>query len=88
MPTYDYRCNTCGFEFEVFQSMSETPCEVCPQCDGSVYRVISGGAGVIFKGSGFYKTDSAKGSNTGDTATKTSTSVQKSGGKTEKETSA
>lgn len=60
MPTYDYRCNDCSFEFELFQSMHDEPCDVCPRCEGPVVRIISGGAGVIFKGSGFYKTDSAK----------------------------
>jgi putative FmdB family regulatory protein len=57
MPTYQYRCPTCKHEFEEFQSMSEEPIRVCPKCKGETHRVISGGAGLIFKGSGFYITD-------------------------------
>jgi putative FmdB family regulatory protein len=57
MPTYDYKCKECGCRFERRQKMSDQPIEVCPQCDGKVERLISGGAGVIFKGSGFYETD-------------------------------
>ncbi len=57
MPTYQYVCNDCGHEFEEFQSMTEDPLTECPKCDGKVQRVISGGAGFLFKGSGFYITD-------------------------------
>jgi putative FmdB family regulatory protein len=57
MPTYEYRCNACGFEFEEFQSMVADPLEECPRCGGVVRRLISGGSGLIFKGSGFYETD-------------------------------
>ena len=57
MPTYDYRCKKCGHEFEVFQSMMDEPLKVCPECKGSVERLIGTGAGLIFKGSGFYITD-------------------------------
>lgn len=60
MPTYDYGCNDCGHEFEQFQSMSAPPLEICPQCGGKVTRRIHGGAGLIFKGSGFYLTDYKK----------------------------
>lgn len=57
MPTYEYACDTCGL-FDVFQSMSEDAYKVCPQCKGrKIQRVISGGAGVIFKGDGFWETD-------------------------------
>lgn len=58
MPTYEYECRTCGFSFEKTQSMSEEPLKECPECGKSVRRVINGGAGIIFKGSGFYVTDS------------------------------
>ncbi|MCF7934282.1 MAG: zinc ribbon domain-containing protein, partial [Spirochaetia bacterium] len=54
MPTYDYRCETCGYEFEHFQMMSEEPLSDCPKCGSPVRRLIGGGIGVIFKGSGFY----------------------------------
>ena len=57
MPTYEYRCEDCGHEFEAFQTMSEPPVEKCPVCNGKVKRIISGGAGLIFKGTGFYITD-------------------------------
>ena len=59
MPNYDYRCQTCGHTFEVFQRMNDPKLEDCPQddCDGSVKRLLGTGAGVIFKGSGFYQTD-------------------------------
>jgi len=57
MPTYEYRCTNCGFEFEQFQSMAAEPLSVCPKCKGRVQRKISGGTGLIFRGSGFYITD-------------------------------
>ena len=57
MPTYDYKCTKCGDVFEVFQAMSEEPKKRCPKCRGKVQRLISGGAGILFKGSGFYQTD-------------------------------
>jgi putative FmdB family regulatory protein len=58
MPTYDYRCNACGHEFELFQSMTEGPKKKCPDCSKlALERLIGLGAGVIFKGSGFYETD-------------------------------
>lgn len=57
MPTYEYACPDCGI-IEVFQSMSEKPLTRCPQCKKrKVARMVSGGAGVIFKGSGFWETD-------------------------------
>lgn len=67
MPTYDYECETCGHRFEVFQSMKDRrltrcPGDVCPAAKGKrgkgkVKRLLGTGAGVIFKGSGFYETD-------------------------------
>jgi len=57
MPTYEYRCKSCDFEFEEFQSIVAEPLAVCPRCGGAVYRMISGGVGLIFRGSGFYETD-------------------------------
>ena len=57
MPTYDYKCTQCGHAFEVFHSMSAEPVSVCPECDGKVQRLIGTGAGILFKGSGFYQTD-------------------------------
>ena len=62
MPTYEYECRACHHTFEKFQSMSDEPERVCPECGGAVRRMIGGGTGVIFKGSGFYSTDSKKSS--------------------------
>jgi putative FmdB family regulatory protein len=57
MPTYDYRCTKCGYQFELFQAMSAEPLQICPQCNGELKRLIGTGAGPIFKGTGFYQTD-------------------------------
>ena len=57
MPTYDYQCQNCGHRFELFQRMSDDPVTTCPTCEGPVERLITGGTGLIFKGSGFYITD-------------------------------
>ena len=57
MPTYEYACTKCGHEFEAFQSFSEDALTECPECKGEVQKVYSN-VGVVFKGSGFYKTDS------------------------------
>lgn len=57
MPTYQYRCNECSHEFTEFQSITADPLSVCPACGGAVQRLISGGAGFLFKGDGFYTTD-------------------------------
>jgi putative FmdB family regulatory protein len=57
MPTYEYRCPECGTDFEKFQKMSDEPGAPCPQCGAKAERRISGGAGLVFKGSGFYITD-------------------------------
>lgn len=60
MPTYDYKCSKCSHIFEYFQSMNDDPLSECPECGGEVKRLIGGGAGLIFKGSGFYVNDSKK----------------------------
>ena len=58
MPTYEYECGACGHRFEKYQSMTEKAIKKCPECGkAKAQRVISGGAGVLFKGSGFYQTD-------------------------------
>ena len=62
MPTYEYACTKCGHTFEAIQSMNDKPLSRCPECKSSVRRVIHGGMGIIFKGSGFYTTDNKKGS--------------------------
>lgn len=62
MPTYEYECNVCNHKFEKFQSMTAEPDKICPVCGGEVRRLIGNGAGIIFKGSGFYANDYRKGS--------------------------
>jgi len=57
MPTYQYKCNSCGHEFEEFQSITEAPLDKCPKCGKKPRRIITGGAGFLLKGSGFYTTD-------------------------------
>src|SRR6185436_19733234 len=58
MPTYEYQCDACGNKFEKFQSITAAPIKKCPKCGkNKVRRLISSGAGLIFKGSGFYITD-------------------------------
>lgn len=58
MPTYDYLCHACSYRFEKFHSITAEPIRICPVCNESeVTRLVTGGAGLIFKGSGFYITD-------------------------------
>jgi putative FmdB family regulatory protein len=58
MPTYDYECDACGHEYELFQNMSDDPLTKCPKCKKKkLRRLIGAGAAVMFKGSGFYQTD-------------------------------
>lgn len=57
MPTYEYECTRCGHRFEKFQNIKARPLQRCPQCRGKIRRLIGTGAGVIFKGTGFYATD-------------------------------
>ncbi|NOY80429.1 MAG: zinc ribbon domain-containing protein [Kiritimatiellaeota bacterium] len=66
MPTYEYKCLDCGETFEVFQSMTEPRLSECRLCGGRVKRLIGAGAGIIFKGSGFYCTDYKKNNGGGD----------------------
>ena len=60
MPTYEYRCDTCAQNFDVVQSFTDDPLTECPTC-GSPVRKVFGSVGIVFKGSGFYKTDSRSG---------------------------
>ena len=58
MPTYEYECQACGHTFEKFQSMTDKQIRTCPECKKrKVQRLVGAGAGIIFKGSGFYETD-------------------------------
>jgi len=79
MPTYEYECKSCGHNFEVFQNMSDAPISDCPQCGKELRRLINGGSGVIFKGSGFYVNDK----NSGNTKKSESRAGNKSGAKSE-----
>ena len=80
MPTYQYACTECGHSFEQFQSFSDDALTQCPECDGRLRKLFNA-VGVVFKGSGFYRTDSrASGSGTAPAATggEKSSSTEKS----------
>ncbi|WP_083986760.1 FmdB family zinc ribbon protein [Frankia sp. EI5c] len=64
MPTYQYRCTACGHDLEAVQSFSDAALTECPACTGQLRKVFSS-VGLVFKGSGFYKTDSRSGSSSG-----------------------
>ena len=88
MPTYEYACTDCGHDLEVVQSFSDDPLTVCPECGGALRKVF-GNVGVVFKGSGFYRTDSrgksdSSSSDKKDSTTKESTSASDSGSKSAK----
>ena len=72
MPTYQYACTECGHAFEQFQSFSEDALTVCPSCSGKLRKVYNA-VGVVFKGSGFYRTDS-RGSSSSTTPATTGSS--------------
>ena len=76
MPTYEYRCAN-GHAFELFQRMSEDPVDTCPQCGAPAERLLSPGAGLLFKGSGFYITDYKKPSGKPETESKSDTQPEK-----------
>lgn len=57
MPTYEYECQKCKATYDVFQSITDKPLTKCKKCGGKLKRLIGTGAGIIFKGSGFYQTD-------------------------------
>lgn len=71
MPTYDYQCSACGHLVEIFHSIAEPPRKQCTKCGKQTFtRLISGGAGILFKGSGFYITDNKKKNSEGDATPK------------------
>lgn len=82
MPTYQYACTECGHQLEAVQSFSDDPLSVCPDCEGRLRKVFNS-VGIVFKGSGFYRTDSRNGNTGGDTTVK---SEAKSEGKSESKT--
>lgn len=73
MPTYQYSCTDCGHFLEVFQSFSDDSLTVCPECEGRLRKVFNA-VGVVFKGSGFYRTDSRGKQSSGDSSSTSTTS--------------
>jgi putative FmdB family regulatory protein len=73
MPVYEYRCRSCGHQFDIQQSFTDDALTVCPECDGELRKVFAP-VGIAFKGSGFYKTDSRSGSSSGAASSSTSSS--------------
>jgi len=74
VPTYGYRCEKCGNEYDVWQRMSDEPGAACPSCGGEGRRLFFP-AGIVFKGGGFYKTDSRKGGDSSSPSTKSTSST-------------
>lgn len=79
MPTYQYRCQDCSRDLEIFQKFTDDALTVCPECDGSLRKVFNA-VGVVFKGSGFYKTDSRASNGTNGSGSDKSTSSSSSSG--------
>ncbi len=78
MPTYQYACTECGHQFEIVQAFSDDALTHCPECDGRLRKVFNA-VGVVFKGSGFYRTDSrSSASSTGDAGSSSSTTTESS----------
>lgn len=75
MPTYEYECDSCGHDFETVQKMIDAPLKICPKCGKAIRRVLSGGIGISFKGSGFYVTDKGSQASPTKTASATPTTV-------------
>jgi len=84
MPTYGYRCGTCGHQFEIIQRISDEPLTTCPKCQGKLAKILYP-VGISFKGSGFYTTDykasgkSSETSSNGSSPSKEGSSESKSG---------
>ncbi len=79
MPTYQYQCNECGEAFEIHQSFSDDALTECPSCGGQLRKLFNA-VGVVFKGSGFYRTDSRSSGSSSSTSTSSSSSDSSSGG--------
>jgi putative FmdB family regulatory protein len=85
MPTYEYLCRQCGHRFEAWQHMTDEPLKVCPKCGAEIHRVLYP-AGIVFKGSGFYKTEYG-GSSSGEKSSSTESKTAASEGKGSTESS-
>jgi len=85
MPTYNYYCSDCDTHFSYFQKMSESPISSCENCGGKVKRLITGGTGLIFKGSGFYLTDYKNGQKSRDDNSKSNKKKNENSKPVEKE---
>lgn len=77
MPTYQYACNDCGEQLEVVQKFTDDALTVCPKCEGNLRKVFSA-VGIVFKGSGFYKTDNRSTSSTSSKSSSSSSSSSSS----------
>ena len=80
MPTYQYACTKCGHQLEAVQSFSDAALTVCPECEGGLRKVYSA-VGIVFKGSGFYRTDSRADKSKAPTATVPPAQKESSGSK-------
>ena len=85
MPTYQYACTACGHRFEAVQSFSDASLTDCPECAGRLRKVFSS-VGIVFKGSGFYRTDSRSGANGSGKADSSGSSSAEGGSSTSTET--
>ena len=78
MPTYEYACTACGHQLEAVQSFTDEPLSQCPVCGGKLRKVFSS-VGIVFKGSGFYRTDSRRGEESNGTRKETAPAGRSSG---------
>ena len=86
MPTYEYQCKSCEHRFEVWQKMTDEALTICPECNGPIRRILFP-AGIVFKGSGFYKTDHGSGAVINENShTNQNESKESKDGATKKET--
>ncbi|MFD6896511.1 FmdB family zinc ribbon protein [Rhodococcus sp. NPDC060086] len=75
MPTYSYACTACDNKFDIVQSFSDESLTACPECTGKLRKLFNS-VGIVFKGSGFYRTDSRSGSTAGESATPAKTETK------------
>lgn len=87
MPTYVYACKNCGHRFEQYQSFTEDSLLACPECAQDTLRKVFDSVGIVFKGSGFYSTDSATSGASTSSSASSASSAENSGGSSESSTS-